>query len=118
MLMVTRIAKNINNNRSFGGQKANTQVLRWQKQEKHVVLRVVSYDVVADEDLPVSEAVANSNFEPVLYRFPIKALNSAAESTVIDATDLFATDVKALGLPAGVRKSYKISSVDGKKILY
>jgi hypothetical protein len=115
MLMVTRIAKNINNNRSFGGQKANTQVLRWQKQEKHVVLRVVSYDVVADEDLPVSEAVANSNFEPVLYRFPIKALNSAAESTVIDATDLFATDVKALGLPAGVRKSYKISSVDGKK---
>jgi hypothetical protein len=115
MLMVTRIAKNINNNRSFGGQKANTQVLRWQKQEKHVVLRVVSYDVVADEDLPVSEAVANSNFEPVLYRFPIKAFNSESESTVIDATDLFATDVKALGLPAGVRKSYKISSVDGKK---
>jgi hypothetical protein len=115
MLMVTRIAKNINNNRSFGGQKANTQVLRWQKQEKHVVLRVVSYDVVANEDLPVSEAVANSNFEPVLYRFPIKAFNSGSESTVIDATDLFATDVKALGLPASVRKSYKISSVDGKK---
>jgi hypothetical protein len=113
--MVTRIAKNINNNRSFGGQKANTQVLRWQKQEKHVVLRVVSYDVVANEDLPVSEAVANSNFEPVLYRFPIKAFNSGSESTVIDATDLFATDVKALGLPASVRKSYKISSVDGKK---
>jgi hypothetical protein len=65
--------------------------------------------------LPVSEAVANSNFEPVLYRFPIKAFNSESESTVIDATDLFATDVKALGLPASVRKSYKISSVDGKK---
>ncbi len=33
MLMVTRIAKNTSNNRSFGGQKANTKVLRWQKKE-------------------------------------------------------------------------------------
>ena len=115
MLMVTRIARNTNNNRSFGGQKANTQVLRWQKQAKHVVVRVVSYNIVADENLPVAEAVKNSNFEPVLYRFPIKTMNKETGATVIDATDMYATDVKALGLPANVRKSYKISSVDMKK---
>lgn len=115
MLMVTRIARNISNNRSFGGQKANTQVLRWQKQAKHVVVRVVSYNVVADPNLPVAEAVKNSNFEPVLYRFPIKAFNKEQGSTVIDATGMFSSDVKALGLPASVRKSYKISSVDAKK---
>ncbi|MGB0836594.1 MAG: zinc-dependent metalloprotease [Flavobacteriaceae bacterium] len=115
MLMVTRIARNINNNRSFGGQKANTQVLRWQKQAKHVVVRVVSYNTVADPSLPVAEAVQNSNFEPVLYRFPIKTINKETGATVIDATEMYATDVKALGLPASVRKSYKISSVDSKK---
>ena len=34
MLVVSRIAKNTSNNRNFGGQKANTQVLRWQKKDK------------------------------------------------------------------------------------
>jgi hypothetical protein len=115
MLMVTRIAKNTSNNRSFGGQKANTQVLRWQKKGKKVLLRVVSHKIVANEELPVHEAVVNSNFEPVLFSFPIKAFNDNKTSTVIDVTELFATDVKAIGLPSYVRKGYKITKLDTKK---
>lgn len=115
MLMVTRIAKNASNNSSFGGQKTNTKVLRWQKNGNKVLLRLVSYNIVADEELPIHEAVANSNFEPVLYTFPIKAFNNDKTSTVFDATELFATDVKALGLPEFVRKSYKITRLDANK---
>jgi len=115
MLMVTRIAKNTSNNSSFGGQKANTKVLRWQKKGKQILLRVVSHRVVADEDLPVHEAVTNSNFEPVLYTFPIKAVSEDKTATVIDVTDLYATDVKALGLPDRVRKGYKITRLDTQK---
>ncbi|WP_457611241.1 zinc-dependent metalloprotease [Lutibacter sp.] len=115
LLMVTRIAKNTSNNRSFGGQKTNTQVLRWQKKGKTVLLRVVSYNIVADKELPVHEAVVNSNFEPVLFSFPIKAYNNDKTATVIDATELFSTDVKALGLPSFVRKNYKITKLDTKK---
>ena len=114
MLMVTRIAKNTSNNSSFGGQKANTKVLRWQKKGKQILLRVVSHKVVADEDLPVHEAVANSNFEPVLFTFPIKAFSVDKKGTVIDVTDLYATDVKALGLPEYVRKGYKITRLDSQ----
>ena len=115
MLMVTRIAKNTSNNGSFGGQKANTKVLRWQKKGKQILLRVVSHKVVADEDLPVHEAVTNSNFEPVLFTFPIKAFSVDKKATVIDVTDLYATDVKALGLPEYVRKGYKITRLDTQK---
>ncbi|VAW23454.1 FIG00552894: hypothetical protein, partial [hydrothermal vent metagenome] len=115
LLMVTRIAKNTSNNRSFGGQKTNTQVLRWQKKGKTVLLRVVSYNIVADKELPVHEAVVNSNFEPVLFSFPIKAYNNDKTATVIDVTELFSTDVKALGLPSFVRKNYKITKLDTKK---
>lgn len=115
LLMVTRIAKNTSNNRSFGGQKTNTQVLRWQKKGKTVLLRVVSYNIVADKELPIHEAVVNSNFEPVLFSFPIKAYNDAKTATVIDVTELFSTDVKALGLPSFMRKSYKITKLDTKK---
>ena len=98
MLMVTRISKTASGI-GFGGGKQNTQVLRWQKKDKKVALRVVSHSVTAADSLPVHEAVVNSNFEPVLYTFPIKAFSKDSTSTVIDVTELFAKDVKALGLP-------------------
>ena len=111
MLMVTRIAKTASGI-GFGGGKTNTQVLRWEKKNKQLLLRIVSYDVVADTILPVHEAVVNSNLEPILFSFPIKAISKDSTATVIDATDLFSTDIKPLGLPRFYRKSYGISRMD------
>ncbi|WP_374108011.1 zinc-dependent metalloprotease [Tenacibaculum aquimarinum] len=114
MLMVTRIAKTASG-LGFGGGKQNTQVLRWQKKGKRVLLRVVSHNVVADTILPVHEAVVNSNFEPILFSFPIKAFSKDSTATVIDATTLFTTDVKALGFPDRSRKRYKATRMDKER---
>jgi len=114
MLMVTRIAKTASGI-GFGGESQNEQVLRWQKKDKQVVLRVVSHSIVAADSLPIHEAVVNSNFEPVLYTFPIQALGKDSISTVIDVTDLFDKDVKAMGLPEFRRKQYKISRLEADK---
>ena len=113
MLMVSRISKTASGI-GFGGGKINTQVLRWEKKPKKVLLRVVSHDVVAADSLPVHEAVVNSNFEPVLYAFDIKAFkkDSLAPATVIQVNDLFTKDVKALGLPEFRRKQFEIKSLD------
>jgi hypothetical protein len=111
MLMVTRIAKTASGI-GFGGAKANTQVLRWEKKNKHILLRIVSYSVVADTILPVHEAVVNSNLEPILFSFPIKAFSKDSTATVIDATTLFSTDVKPLGFPTNRRKRYQITRMD------
>ncbi len=114
MLMVTRISKTANG-LGFGGGKQNEQVLRWQKKGNKVVLRVVSYNVVASDSLPVNEAVVNSNFEPVLFTFPIKAFSKDSTSTVIDATPLFTKDVKSLGLPQFRRKPFKVTRLESDK---
>ena len=114
MLMVTRIAKTASGI-GFGGESQNEQVLRWQKKDKQVVLRVVSHSIVAADSLPIHEAVVNSNFEPVLYTFPIQAFGKDSITTVIDVTDLFDKDVKALGLPEFRRKQYKISRLEADK---
>ena len=114
MLMVSRIAKTASGI-GFGGGKQNTQVLRWQKRDKKVLLRVVSHEVFAADSLPVHEAVVNSNFEPILYSFPIKAYSLDSTATVINVTDLFKTDVKALGLPSFRRKQYKITRLESNK---
>lgn len=111
MLMVTRIAKTASNI-GFGGGKTNTQVLRWEKKNKNILLRVVSHDVVADTILPVHEAVVNSNLEPILFSFPIKAFSKDSTATVIDATSLFSSDVKPLGFPSFYRKKYQATRID------
>ncbi|OUS00512.1 zinc-dependent metalloprotease [Flavobacteriales bacterium 33_180_T64] len=114
MLMVTRISKTANG-LGFGGGKQNEQVLRWQKKGKKVVLRVVSYNVFAADSLPVNEAVTNSNFEPVLYTFPIKAYSKDSTSIVIDASPLFEKDVKSLGLPQFRRTPYRVTRLESDK---
>jgi hypothetical protein len=114
MLMVTRIAKTASGI-GFGGGKQNTQVLRWHKKDQNILLRVVSHSVVANDSLPVSEAVLNSNFEPVLYSFKIATESKDSTSVVIDVTKFFTDDVKPLGFPQSRRKSYKISSLDSKR---
>lgn len=116
MLMVSRIAKTADGI-GFGGGKINTQVLRWEKKPKKVVLRVVSYENFAADSLPVHEAVVNSNFEPVLYTFPIKALkkDSVSPATVIEVDPLFTKDVQALGMPSRYRTQYKVSRMDDQR---
>ena len=114
MLMVTRIAKTASG-LGFGGGKQNEQVLRWQRHGKKILLRVVSYNVVANDSLPIHEAVVNSNFEPILYSFPIKAFNKDTTAVVIDATDLFAKDVPAIALQNSRRKGLKVSRFDASR---
>ena len=114
MLMVTRISKTASGI-GFGGGKQNTQVLRWQKKDKKVLLRVVSYEVFAADSLPVHQAVVNSNFEPVLYTFPVETISKDSTATVINVTELFDKDVKALGLPSYRRKQYKVTRLESNK---
>jgi len=113
MLMVSRISKTASGI-GFGGGKINTQVLRWEKKAKKVLLRVVSYGVYAADSLPVHEAVVNSNFEPVLFAFDIKAIkkDTLSPATVIQVNDLFEKDAQALGMPASYRERYKVSKLD------
>ena len=116
MLMVSRISKTAAGI-GFGGGKINTQVMRWEKKDNKVYLRIVSHEVVANDSLPVKEAVVNSNFEPVLYAFDVKSnrKDSIAESTVINVTDLFNKDVSALGMPDYYKKRYKASRLDSDR---
>ncbi len=114
MLMVTRIAKTAAEI-GFGGGKTNTQVLRWEKKPKKVLLRIVSYETFAADSLPIHEAVKNSNFDPVLFAFDIKAFGKDSTSTVIQVNKLYEDDVQPLGIPGYYRERYKISSLDGDR---
>jgi hypothetical protein len=113
MLMVTRIARTAENV-GYGGENIRNQVIRWQQKDKKVLLRIISYNNVANDSLPIAQSVKNSNFEPIVQAFDIKAFGKDS-SLVIDVTSLFNKDVPALGLDDGRRKQYKVTALDDSR---
>ncbi|TVR28838.1 MAG: DUF5117 domain-containing protein [Balneolaceae bacterium] len=114
MLMVSRIARTADGI-AYGGMRNNNQVLRWERRENKILLRRVSFSNTASDTLPVYQAVRNSNFEPILASFDIKALNADSTGSVIDVTNLFTTDVPALGLQSNFRTRFQVRRVDGNR---
>lgn len=117
MLLVSRIAQlpplspYIN-----AGSKANEQVVRWERKDKKVLLRTVSYNAVADQELPISLSVRHNNFEPILAVFKIEAFNPDSTAAVVEVTALFTKDIPAIGgLDENERKSFKISRLDNER---
>ncbi|SHM36679.1 protein of unknown function [Cyclobacterium lianum] len=111
MLMVTTIARTASGI-GYGGERTNTQMLRWDKNDKNILLKVVSYSNTAADSLPIYDAVKNSNLEPILYRFDVEAKGKEDKGWVIEVTDLFSKDVQALGLQKSRRTQYKVSRLD------
>ena len=111
LLLVTRIARTADNI-GYGGMKANTQVVRWQRKDDNVLLRRVSHENVASEDQPIYQAVRNSNFEPIIRSFKIDAYNEDTTAVVIDASPLFLEDIPTLGLQKFRRDQYKVRRLD------
>lgn len=114
LLLVTRIAKTADNI-GYGGEQANEQVVRWERVDDNILLRVVSYQNVASPDEPIAQAVRNSNFEPIIKSFEIKALGKDSTSVVIDVTSLYNTDIPSLGLSSGRRSAYQVRRLDGSR---
>lgn len=111
MLLVSRIAKTATGV-GYGGEKSNTQVVRWQRHGDKILLRIATYVNVADENFPIFQAVQNANLEPIAMKFDIAALGKDSGSVVIDVTGLYTQDVALLGLSQGERTTYKVKKLD------
>lgn len=114
ILLLTRIAKTPAN-AGWGGGKSNTSVVRWERQRDRLLLRLVSHVNVADTALPIADAVASSNFEPVVRAFDIAAMSDDSSAAVVDVTSLFTADVGILGLQSRRRTQYGVRRVDADR---
>src|SRR6266404_124934 len=86
----------------YGGQAAGNHVVRWERHANRVLLRGVSFEVVADPKLPVSRAVQAANNNPIIMSFWIEALGKD-EAPVIEVTRLFTTEVTEFSARARLR---------------
>jgi hypothetical protein len=116
MLLVTRIKElpaGLGGGYVNAGSKINTQVIVWEQYKNKVLLKVKSYNAVANDSLPIYKSVKANNLEPIIYAFDIKSQNIDSTAVLVDVTKLFSTDVKAItALPSFYRKTYKVKKLD------
>ncbi|MDN3203805.1 zinc-dependent metalloprotease [Algoriphagus sediminis] len=114
MLMVVTIAKTADGI-GYGGERTNTLMVNWERNKDDILLKIKSVNNFAADSLPIAQAVENSNLEPILQKFEVKANSTDSTGAVIEVTDLFSDDVKAIGLPQGRRTQYKVSRLDNAR---
>ena len=85
-----------------GGQAVGSRVVKWERRGNRVLLRGVSYDIVADRRQPISQAVEAANYDTILMAFNIEALGKS-DAPVIDVTRMFTTEVPEFSGRARVR---------------
>src|SRR6476660_4681196 len=90
-LWVSQIAKTTIG-AGYGGQAAGNRVVKWERKGDRILLRSVSYEVVADASTPISKAVQAANYDSILMAFNIEAMGKD-DAPVIEVTRLFTTAV-------------------------
>src|SRR5215207_4896094 len=100
-LWVSQIASNTPG-AGFGGQAAGNRVVRWERRDRRILLRSVSYEIVADPAQPIARAVHAANFDTILMAFPIVTVGKN-EAPVIDVSPLFTTEVPEFNVRARLR---------------
>jgi hypothetical protein len=85
-----------------GGQAIGSRVVKWERRGNRVLLRSVSYDIVADRKQPIAQAVEAANNETILMAFNVEALGKG-DAPVIDVTRLFTTEVPEFSGRARIR---------------
>ena len=96
--------------RGGGDRMTANMVVYWERRGERIVLRTQSYSNTADAGSPLSLAVANSNFAPVIASFPI-AIDRRG-SSVIDVTELYLGDHPAFSFPRQRRSDLGIKAHD------
>src|SRR5687767_9598431 len=76
----------------YGGQAAGNRVVKWERKGNRILLRNVSYEVVADPKLPVARAVEAANNNTIIMAVNVEAIGKD-DAAVIDVTRLFTSEV-------------------------
>lgn len=99
----------------YGGDGIARRVVTWDRIDERIMLRSRSYAAVAADSLPIAYSVQKANNAPILMAFEAQTYNKDSNSVVIDATELFTTDVAELGLGRSQRENLKVRRLDPKR---
>ncbi|PWJ59882.1 uncharacterized protein DUF5118 [Dyadobacter jejuensis] len=114
-MSVTRYSKTPAGGGIFGGEEVNRQMLRWEKGlNDQILLRSVTLVMSsADSTKPIFQAVRNSNADPIIGSFEIKAYgkDSLKKSAIIDVTEFFGADNQTFSIDPLAKQRHKLGAL-------
>jgi len=94
----------------YGGQAAGNRVLRFERRENRVLVRGISYEVMAsDTTSPVAGAVAASNVHPVIAALNVEAYGPDS-AAVVDVSRLFTQPPQELSPAQRIGQGYQVDA--------
>jgi hypothetical protein len=118
MLWVTRLVQTPPDYSGFSasGSKVGEQVVRWQEEQGKIMLRKIQYRNVADSSSAIFKSVEANNLAPIIAAFKIEAQPEDSSAYVVDVTNLFKQDVRAItGIPGFFRTQFQVRRLDGNR---
>ena len=127
ILVVSRLAKagadmrSANSMTGYAGDLLNENEIRFEKGPNNkLFIRNISYsEHSADSTKPMYRAVANSNIQPIVLAFDIKAYNkdsvSAQTNIVIEVTDLLNSDNDIFFIASAMKPGLKLGGLQPDK---
>lgn len=101
LLLITQLARTVPGD-GYGGEPIDERVVRWERRGNRVLLRGVSYGMVADPSEPIAQAVENSNNAIILGSFNVAAYGPDS-AAVIDVTRLYTSPPTEMGVSGAIR---------------
>jgi hypothetical protein len=96
----------------YGGELTNRQTLSFERgPSNNVFMRVITLINVADSTNQISQAVSNSNLNPIAAAFPIAAIGRDSSSVVIDVTEFFKGDNQVVSLNPAGKRSFNLAGI-------
>ena len=112
LLALTRFAKVAAGAFTYAGEKANEQTLQFEKGPgNRIFMRVVTLISRADSTQTIAKAVKNSNLDPIVASFEIKAFGKDSTSSVIEVTDFFKGDNQVVSLSSSSKRTFSLSGL-------
>lgn len=114
-MAVTRMAK-APTGAGYGGEEENRQVLRWERgpNNKLFLRAVLTINTSPDENTPITQAVRNSNVEPIAAAFDLKSIRKDT-SYVINVTDFFKGDNQLISLDPRTKRSFSLTTLQADR---
>ncbi len=112
LIAVTRYAKVVAGAPKYGGEQANEQTIVFEKGPgQKIFMRVVTLITYADSTQTIAKAVKNSNLDPIVASFEIKAYGKDSTSSIIEVTDFFKGDNQAVSLSNSSKRIFNVSGL-------
>ncbi|WEK36178.1 MAG: zinc-dependent metalloprotease [Candidatus Pseudobacter hemicellulosilyticus] len=121
ILVVNRISKGAIDTRSqffgYAGDEINENVIRFEKGPNNkIFLRNISFSVYSrDTSKPMYKTVQNSNVQPIVASFEVKAFSKDSAGSVIDMTDFINGDNDVFFFASSTKSALRLGGVQPDK---